>query len=302
MRHGKNRFLIGALAAPLLLYGVFVVSPYAQAFYLAFTDWNGLAGQADNVGFANFTALWSDGLFLAALRNNGLMLLAVPLLTIVLALFFAALLTMGRSDRHGGFRGSGAYRIVYFFPQLLSVAILGVLFQFVYTPNNGLLNGLLEALGLGSLTRSWLAEPAWALPAVMAVMVWAAVGFYVVLFAAAMESIPRDVLEAARLDGAGRLTTFRRITLPFVWDTVQVAYVYLGILALDGFALVQIMTVGPGGPDNATEVVGLTLYRAAFTYGEFGYASAMGVTLFFITLTLTALALRATRRERVEIA
>ncbi|GAB3650160.1 carbohydrate ABC transporter permease [Glycomyces tarimensis] len=302
MRHGKNRFLIGALAAPLLLYGVFVVSPYAQAFYLAFTDWNGLSGEANAVGLANFTSLWSDNLFLSALRNNGLMLLVVPLLTIVLALFFAAMLTMGRSDQRGGIRGSRAYRIVYFFPQLLSVAILGVLFQFVFTPNNGLLNGVLEAVGLGSLTRSWLAEPAWALPAVMAVMIWAAVGFYVVLFAAAMESIPRDVLEAARLDGAGRLATFRRITLPFVWDTVQVAYVYLGILALDGFALVQIMTVGPGGPNNSTEVIGLTLYRAAFTYGEFGYASAMGVTLFFLTLTLTAVALRVTRRERVEVA
>jgi N-acetylglucosamine transport system permease protein len=87
-----------------------------------------------------------------------------------------------------------------------------------------------------------------------------------------------------------------------VWDSVQVAYVYLGIIALDGFALVQIMTIGPGGPDNATEVMGLTLYRSAFTYGKFGYASAMGVTLFFLTLALTALALRATRRERVEIA
>ncbi|GAB3231094.1 sugar ABC transporter permease [Glycomyces halotolerans] len=303
MRHGKNRFLVGALTAPLLLYAVFVVSPYAQAFYLAFTDWNGLSGQAVWVGASNFTALWSDPLFLAALRNNGLMLLIVPPAVIALALFFAAMLTMGRSDRHGGVagvQGSGVYRIVYFFPQLLSVAILAILFQFVYTPNNGLLNGLLEAVGLGALSRSWLAEPAWALPAVMAVMIWAAVGFYVVLFAAAMESIPRDVLEAARLDGAGRLTTFRRITVPYVWDTVQVAYVYLGILALDGLALVQIMTVGPGGPDNATEVIGLTLYRAAFSYGKFGYASAMGVTLFFLTLTLTAVALRATRRERVE--
>ncbi|GAB4004488.1 hypothetical protein GCM10029992_49640 [Glycomyces albus] len=245
--------------------------------------------------------MWSDTAFLAALRNNGVMLLVVPVVTIALALFFAAMLTTGRAAT-SGVRGSGVYRIVYFFPQLLSVAILGVLFQFVYTPKNGLLNGVLEAVGLGGLARAWLAEPAWALPAVIAVVIWAAVGFYVVLFAAAMESIPRDVLEAARLDGAGRLAAFRHITLPFVWDTVQVAYVYLGILALDGFALVQIMTVGPGGPDNATEVIGLTLYRAAFTYGEFGYASAMGVTLFFITLALTALALRATRRERVEAA
>ncbi|MQM27849.1 carbohydrate ABC transporter permease [Glycomyces albidus] len=301
MRHGKYRFLIGALAPPLLLYGVFVVSPYAQAFYLALTDWDGLSAEARLVGLANFTDLWGDPLFLAALRNNAFLLLAVPTATIALALFFAACLTLG-GRRRRGVRGSGLYRIVYFFPQLLSVAILGVLFQFVYTPGNGLLNGLLDAVGLDALQRSWLADPATALPAVTAVMVWSAVGFYVVLFTAAMESVPADIVEAAVLDGAGNLTVFRRITLPLVWDSVQVAYVYLGILALDGFALVQIMTVGPGGPDNATEVIGLTLYRAAFTYGEFGYASAMGVTLFFITLTLTALALRATKRERVELA
>ncbi|GAA2264847.1 sugar ABC transporter permease [Glycomyces scopariae] len=304
MRHGKYRFLIGALAPPLLLYGVFVVSPYAQAFYLALTDWDGLSAEAGLVGLQNFADLWSDPLFLAALRNNGLMLVVVPTATIALALFFAACLTLGGGMRRRGrgVHGSGLYRIVYFFPQLLSVAILGVLFQFVYTPGNGLLNGLLGAVGLDGLQRSWLADPATALPAVTAVMVWSAVGFYVVLFTAAMESVPTDVVEAATLDGAGRFTVFRRITLPLVWDSVQVAYVYLGILALDGFALVQIMSVGPGGPDNATEVIGLTLYRAAFTYGEFGYASAMGVTLFFITLTLTALAMRATKRERVELA
>ncbi|NUT34445.1 MAG: sugar ABC transporter permease [Hamadaea sp.] len=306
MRHGKHRFLLGALSVPLLLYGVFVLSPYAQAFYLAFTDWNGLSGQARWVGWDNFARLGADPLFLAALRHNALMLVAVPMATIGLALFFATMLTMGgeRRRRRPGraVAGAGLYRIVYFFPQLLSVAIIAVLWQFVYTPNSGLLNGALDAVGLSGWKRSWLAEPNLALWAIMAAMVWSAVGFYVVLFAASMESIPADVLEAALIDGAGRATTFRRITLPLVWDSVQVAFVYLGIAALDGFALVQIMTVGPGGPDNATEVMGLGLYRNAFTYGKFGYASAMGVALFFLTLTLAALTLRATRRERVELA
>src|SRR5689334_4431742 len=95
MRHGKYRFLAGAMIPPLVLYGVFVLSPYAQAFYLAFTDWNGLSGQANMVGLENFGKLWSDPLFLAALRHNGLMLLVVPLVTIALALFFAAMLGTG---------------------------------------------------------------------------------------------------------------------------------------------------------------------------------------------------------------
>ena len=291
MRHGKYRFLAGAMAAPLALYAIFVISPYAQAFYLAFTDWNGVSNEANPVGLANFTKLWSDELFLAALRNNGLLLLVVPLATIVLALFFSA-----------ATRGTRVYRVVYFFPQLLSVAIIAVLWQFVYTPNSGLLNGFLNAVGLSSWKRSWLAEPDLALWCVMAAMVWSAVGFYVVLFSAAMESIPQELMEAALIDGASGAAIFRRITLPLIFESVQVAFVYLGIAALDGFALVQIMTVGPGGPDNSTEVMGLGLWRAAFTYGKFGYASAMGVAMFLLTLSLAALLLRATRRESVELA
>ncbi|MFD0596973.1 carbohydrate ABC transporter permease [Catellatospora coxensis] len=172
----------------------------------------------------------------------------------------------------------------------------------MYTPNSGLLNGALSAVGLDSWRRSWLAEPDLALWCVMAVMIWSAVGFYVVLFSAAMESVPADIMEAAAIDGAGSVTVFRRITLPLIWESVQVGWIYLGIAALDGFALVQIMTVGPGGPDNSTEVMGLGLYRAAFTFGKFGYASAMGVAIFFATLTIAALLLRVTRRERVELA
>lgn len=289
MRHGKYRFLAGAMSLPLLLYGVFVISPYVQAFYLAFTDWNGLTSQANPVGLANFAKLWSDPLFLAALRHNGLMLLVVPLVTIALALFFAA-----------ATRGTRVYRVLYFFPQLLSVAIIAVLWQFVYTPNSGLLNGFLSAVGLSSWRKSWLAEPDLALWCVIAAMIWSAVGFYVVLFAAAMESIPAELMEAALIDGAGRFATFTRVTLPLIFESVQVAFVYLGIAALDGFALVQIMTVGPGGPDNSTEVMGLGLWRNAFTYGKFGYASAMGVAMFLLTLSLAALMLRVTRRERVE--
>jgi N-acetylglucosamine transport system permease protein len=294
MRHGRYRFLAGAMIPPLLLYAVFVVSPYAQAFYLAFTDFNGVSSDVNIVGLDNFARLWNDPLFLSALRHNGLMLVVVPLVTIALALFFAT------STR--GSRLLRAYRVLYFFPQLLSVAIIAVLWQFVYTPNSGLLNGLLDRIGLSTLERSWLAEPGLALWCVMAALIWSAVGFYVVLFAAAIESIPADITEAALIDGAGQFMLFWRITLPLVWDSVQVAFVYLGIIALDGFALVQIMTVGPGGPDNSTEVMGLSLYRNAFTYGKYGYASAMGVALFFLTLTLTVLMLRVTRRERVEMA
>ncbi|MEV6305996.1 sugar ABC transporter permease [Actinoplanes sp. NPDC051861] len=297
MRHGRWRFLLAALGPALVLHVVFVLSPYAQAFYLSLTDWTGVAGEAHYVGADNFVRLGGDSLFLDAVRNNAVMLLVVPAATITLALFLASMLHGRRPVR-----GSSAYQIVYFFPQMLSLVIIAVLWGFVYNPNTGLLNSGLRAVGLDGLTRSWLAEPSLALISVMAVVVWSSVGFYVVLFSAAIDGIPKELFEAAVLDGAGRWATFRGVTLPLVAESVQVAFVYLGIAALDGFVLVQVMTVGPGGPDGATEVVGLSLYRTAFTYGKFGYATAMGVALFFAALTLAVFALRWGRRNQVEMA
>ncbi|BCJ55008.1 sugar ABC transporter permease [Actinoplanes sp. NBRC 14428] len=300
MRHGRWRFLAGALIPALVLHVVFVLSPYAQAFYLSLTDWTGVAGQAHFVGVDNYARLAEDSLFLDAVRNNALLLVAVPLVTIAIGLFLASMLHLGGRGGRRGIAGSGAYQIVYFFPQLLSLVVVAVLWSFVYNPNNGLLNGALRAIGLHG--PSWLASPSLALPAVMAVLIWSSVGFYVVLFSAAIDGIPRELFEAALIDGAGGWTTFRKVTLPLVRDTVQVAFVYLGIAALDAFAVVQVMTVGPGGPDGATEVVGLSLYRNAFQYGKFGYASAMGVALFFATLTLAVLALRGGRKTAAGLA
>jgi N-acetylglucosamine transport system permease protein len=300
MRHGRVRFLLGALVPALVLHVVFVLSPYAQAFYLSLTDWTGVAGTAHFVGAGNYARLGGDSLFLDAVRNNAVMLLVVPLVTVGLGLFLASMLHLGGRGGRRGIAGSGAYQIVYFFPQLLSLVVIAVLWGFVYNPNTGLLNSGLRAAGLGALARSWLAEPHLALPAVMAVLVWSSVGFYVVLFSAAIDAIPKELFEAALIDGATGWHTFRRVTLPLVRESVQVAFVYLGIAALDAFAVVQVMTVGPGGPDGATEVIGLSLYRTAFAYGKFGYASAMGVALFFATLTLAVLALRGSRRERLE--
>jgi N-acetylglucosamine transport system permease protein len=135
---------------------------------------------------------------------------------------------------------------------------------------------------------------------VLAVVVWQAVGFYVVLFSAGMGSISQDVYEAAALDGATRMTLFFKITIPLLWSTIQVAWVYLGIAAFDCFALVNIMSVNQGGPDNATQVLSMVIYKQAFAESQAGYASAVGVVLFFLTLTFAALTLRVTRRESVE--
>lgn len=302
MRHGKYRFIAGFLAVPLVLYVVFVVSPYAQAFYISMTDWSGFSGEPRFIGLGNYVQLAGDARFWRALGHNGLLLLVVPLVTVGLALVLAAVTTVaGRQGAvgRGGVRGSRFYQVVYFFPQVVPVVIAGVLFGFFFNPEAGLLNGLLRLAGFDWLTRSWLGDTAFALPAVMAVLIWGAVGFYYVLFSSAMKSVPPDVFEAAVLDGAGRIRTFWNITLPMIWDSVQVSYIYLGIMVLDGFALLQVM-LPDGGPDSSTEVVSQYLYRSAFTDGRFGYASAIGVALCLVTLLLAVAVLRLTRRQQGE--
>ncbi len=306
MQHGKYRFIVGFLALPVIVYAVFVISPFVQAFQISMTDWSGLVGTAKFVGFENFEKLWHNEDFWNALWHNVWMLIAVPIVTLGLGLFFAFMLNVGGKRRRDevitGVTGSKFYRFVFFFPQVISITIIAVIWFNIYNPDpqDGMLNSLLGSVGLDGWQNAWLGEKSLALLCIMAVMIWSHVGFYVVLFSAAMASIPRDIYEAALLDGAGRFHTFFRITLPLLWDTVQTGWVYMGIIALDGFALVQIMSVNMGGPDGATDVMPLRLYLTAFRDSQFGYASAMGVAMLIVTMTFAVLTLRFARRERIE--
>ncbi|QKW52887.1 carbohydrate ABC transporter permease [Streptomyces buecherae] len=303
MRHGKYGFIVGFLSLPLAIYAVFVISPFVQAIYYSFTNWSGLSSDLQMVGFDNYRKLLDDDVFWHALRNNLVLLLVLPLVTLGMGLFFAFMLNVGGRRKGAvvsGVRGSSLYKVVYFFPQVLSIAIVALIFQFAYNPNSGALNSFLSGIGLDSVQPNWLGDPSLALWCVMAVMVWSNVGFYVVLFSAAMSTIPRDFYEAALLDGANRFTTFFRITLPLLWDTVQTGWVYMGILALDAFAVVQIMTVGPGGPDYSTEVLTWFVYTKGIRDGQAGYATALGVALLIVTMIFAAIVMRLGRRERLE--
>ncbi|GLW27294.1 carbohydrate ABC transporter permease [Actinoplanes regularis] len=299
MRHGKYPFIIGFLVVPLALYLIFVVGAYLQMFQLSLTDWSGFGG-FNYIGVDNFVKLWDDPVFWVALRHNIYILIAMPIVTIAFALFFAFLLNVGGKSRGGvtqGVWGSKVYRVIFFFPQLLALAIVAVIFGRVFgSDRSGMLNGLFP--------DSWspwlfLADERWALACIGIVLVWQQIGFYVVLFSAGMGSIGQEIYEAAALDGATKVTLFFRITLPLLWDTLQVAWVYLGIAAFDCFALVNIMSVNKGGPDNATQVLSYQIYLNAFQNSQAGYASAIGVVLFFLTLTFAALTLRVTRRDAV---
>ncbi|MGH8940536.1 MAG: carbohydrate ABC transporter permease, partial [Actinomycetes bacterium] len=214
MRHGQYRFIAGFLVLPLALYGIFVISPFVQAFYYSMTNWTGVSPEFEFVGLRNFENLMNDSLFLRALRNNAVLLVGMPLAVILLALFFAFLLNVGgRGTGAGvrGMRGSGFYKLAFFMPQVLAVPVIAVIWAVILDPTpSGLVNSVARRLGFGG--SGWLADPDLALYCVLWVLVWGSVGFYLVLFNAAMSGIPKDIFEAAIIDGAGRLSTFFRIT------------------------------------------------------------------------------------------
>jgi N-acetylglucosamine transport system permease protein len=296
MHYHKYRLIVPFMAPALLLYGVFVLWPYAQAIYLSFTSWRGVSPNKPWVGLDNYRRLLDDQRFNDAITRNGQLLVVVPLVTIAIALTFAALFTQGGQ----AIRGAGFYRVVFFFPQVISTVIIGMLWGYVYNPNMGLLNGVLGAVGLDSLKHTWLGDPKLILWAIAAVAVWAGVGFYMVIYIASMQSIPTSFYEAAVLDGATRWSSFKDITLPLIWETIRTTVVYLGIVALDFFVLVQVMTGGGSGSGRRAEVTALYLYNEAFTKSRWGYASAIGVILLLGSLLLSVVLMRLSRRETYE--
>jgi N-acetylglucosamine transport system permease protein len=312
MRHGVGRFVTGFLFLPVGLYVFYVVWPFAQAAGYSLTNWGGYSGTQEFVGLENYARLFKDELIRKAFWHNVFFLVTLPLFTIALALFLAFLLNVGGRGNRAGIRGvfgSGVYKIIFFFPQVLSLVLIAIMWKQIYRADGqGLINGLLMKVGVvdenNPIPFVFDPEPFLGVPAVLwwllVIGVWSGVGFYMVLFSAAMQSIPKDVYEAALLDGASRVHTFFRVTLPLLRDTVSVAWIYLGFIALDMYALVYVMTPSQGGPNHTSEIFASVLNFTAFQKGQFGYACAMGVALAILTILLAAFQLRITRRERIE--
>ncbi|MFI2102512.1 carbohydrate ABC transporter permease [Isoptericola sp. NPDC019693] len=290
-------FFVVCLGLPLALFLVFVIWPFVQAAFYALTNWSGFTTEFDVVGLANFTTLLQDPRFVNAVGNSVMFGLFIPLVTIAIALTFAILITVGGSAKGQvrGVRGSGFYRVVSLFPYVIPAIAVGIMWRLILDPSNGLVNGILTGLGLDRFQSfAWLGNVGTAMPVTMFVVVWGFVGFYMLLFIAAIKGVPSEIYEAARIDGAGRWRTSWSITLPLIRDNVQTAYIYLGIIALDLFVYVQALNP-QGGPDNSTLVMSQQLFRTAFTEGKFGYASAMGVAMAVVTLVFAALVFTVNR-------
>ena len=294
MKYGQRRFIIGFLAVPLTIYTVFVVLPYASAILTSFTRWRGLSANITFNGINNFIKLSQDALFFNALKNNAKVLITLPIITIVLALLFAALFMRG-------LRGQRFFRTTFFFPQVLSMAVVAVLFNFVYHPTLGILSNSFKLLGIKQLSAfPWLGDAATVLPSIIFVAIWQATGFYMVLFMAGMGSIPTEYYEAAKIDGAGEWLIFWKITLPLLRDSLRTAAVFLMILAMDMFVYVSFLTNETGGPGRGAQVLSSYLYQTAFRQGNFGYGTTLAVVLMAVVLVLSIFGLRVGSQETVE--
>jgi len=290
-------FMLVFLVLPLAIFVIFVISPFVQALYYSLTNWTGFSPSMSFVGVSNFVRLFHDNIFMAALRNNVELAIVVPLVTIAIALAIASLVTIGGPSK-GMIRGIGGasfYRVVSFFPYCVPAIVIGLIWEQVYDPAAGLLNGFLTGIGLKNFENfAWLGEVSTAMPASMWVIIWSFIGFYTILFVAAIKGVPAEIYEAARVDGAGRFRMAVSLTIPLIRDNVQTAYIYLGIAVLDAFVYMQALNPG-GGPNNTTLTMSQELFTVAFRKGEFGYATAMGVVLAAVTLLFAAIVFAVSR-------
>lgn len=289
----ERKLLIALFLLPaILLYTLFVVYPGLQAFVISLYKWRGMDPQMDAfVGLANFVRFFSDEKAQQALRNNLYLLIIPNTLILVLALFFAELI-------RSGIKGDGFFQTVFFFPNILSMVVVGIIWGFIFAPSFGLLNGFLRLIHLERLARPWLGVPGLVLPSISVVLIWMATGYYMVLFVSAMKNIPKDLYESASIEGANGWQQFWHITLPLVWDVLRIVVTLLFLGAIQQFALIWVMT--EGGPSGASEVMGTFMYKNAFRWQNVGYGNAVAVIMFLFVFVLSLISFRGMAREAVE--
>jgi N-acetylglucosamine transport system permease protein len=193
----------------------------------------------------------------------------------------------------------GFYRIVFFFPNILSIIVVGLIWKFIYNPSFGLLNAFLESVGLESWIKVWLGDVNTVMPSLVVPQAWMYIGFYMLLLFAAMQNIPESYYESAKLDGAGEITLLFRITIPLIWETMRTAFVFFVINAFSKtFNLVYVVT--RGGPSRSSELLTTYLYQNAFEFSNYGYATSIGVFLFVILFVISIIVLKFTKAETYE--
>lgn len=275
------------------MYILFGFIPLIKTFVYSLTDWSGYGNEYNWIGLDNFKKIMQDKEFWHALTVNLRLWLVGGVCILGLALICAGLITQSK------LRESKYYRIILYMPNIISGVVIAILWKFIFSPNFGLINSGLRAIGLDHLAKNWLGTKDTVLGAIMIVWTWSGFGYYMLLMIAAIEGIPSTYLEAAEIDGANAFQRFVRIVLPLVADMVKTCIVFFTLNAFTGvFALIKFMT--DGGPAGYSRDIISYLYQNAFGGSKFGYSAALGVVICILVGSLVAVILRLTQTEDVE--
>ena len=280
-------FICVSVLPAVILTLMFTIWPTLQALYLSFTNATSLGLNNKFVGLDNYIYMFHDKSFIQALTNTAKLMAVVPVITIFCSLVLAFVLNQCK------LKEMVLYRTIFYFPNIVSLTVVGIIWSFVFHPNVGIVNKILGAVGLESLQRSWLGDSKTALWCIAFTLLWQAAGYYMVMHIAAMDGISPEIYESAPLDGASAWRKLISITMPLMKDIIGITFV----LALSGtinlsFVLSQVMT--GGGPNGASSVLLQYMYTQGFVNGNFGYAMAITVFTLAISVALSMLSRKLT--------
>lgn len=280
-------FICISVLPAVILTLMFTIWPTVQALYLSFTNATSLGLNNKFVVLDNYIYMFHDKSFIQALKNTAKLMAVVPVITIFCSLVLAFVLNQCK------LKEMVLYRTIFYFPNIVSLTVVGIIWSFVFHPNVGIINKILGAVGLESLQRSWLGDSKTALWCIAFTLLWQAAGYYMVMHIAAMDGISPEIYESATLDGASAWRKLVSITMPLMKDIIGITFV----LALSGtinlsFVLSQVMT--GGGPNGASSVLLQYMYTQGFVNGNFGYAMAITVFTLAISVALSMLSRKLT--------
>ncbi|TBL71085.1 carbohydrate ABC transporter permease [Paenibacillus thalictri] len=272
----------------VLGFGLLTVLPILFSLVISFTEWNFLKGLDGFrfVGLDNFAKMWSDRWFTDSLRNNAVFTAVTVPLTMALSLFTAIGLNSGSFLKK-------PIRLMVFMPYISSIVAISIVWGVLYNPSQGPINAFLHGIGIADPPK-WLASSAWALPSIMIMSIWSNIGYNMVIYLAGLQNIPKDLYEAAKIDGAGPVACFANVTLPLLSPTSFFVLITCMIHSFQVFGAVFIMT--QGGPGSSTSVLTYYIYQVGFSFYDMGYASAMAWFLFLLILLVTAVQWRGQKR------
>lgn len=290
LKHNKS--LLFFLAPGILVYSIFFIYPTLSAFFYSFTNWDGISPDFDVVGVTNYINLaTNDSIFAKALGNNVKFMLFVVVFQTLFSLVFALFLI--KNTRTNVF-----FRALFFFPTILSSVSVAFIWSFIYDPNLGLLKTILTGLQLDFLAQNWLGDEKIAIFSIAVVQVWFHTGQMIIIFVAGLQSIPADLYEVAKIEGANRWQTFKKVTWPLVAPAATIVVAYTTIQSFKAFDLIFAMT--RGGPNYSTEIIATLIYTTAFRSFKFGYASAESVIFMAVIALITFVQFKALRANRVD--